>query len=61
MLDQITGLERQLIATETERKQILVRRSFLAKIISNILFLFNRKKLVYQNQMNHVYLMKNVN
>ena len=33
MLDQITALERQLLATETEKKQIIVRFCFIFRKI----------------------------
>jgi len=39
MLDQITALERQLLALDNEKKQISVRYLNSLKMISNLLFL----------------------
>lgn len=54
MLDQISGLERQLLAVENEKKQILVRISLKYEIKIFCFVFLTRKKWAYRNQAKHV-------
>ena len=63
MLDQITALERQLLALDGDKKQLIVRIYFFFSDKNetfSIVYLSLRRKMVLLNQVNLVYPMRNV-